>query len=159
MFAASVVDLIGGQAQETIRHVLLEPGEPLHLRSCRGASPGELDELVADETLPEPQVDRRALVGEPEEVAWKSALALRLAKAKRYPAEAQVRGQSGVATVRVRLDRSGRVMAKALVKSSGVDALDRESLALIERAQPLPAPPVGMAAPLELTVPVQFSLR
>lgn len=90
---------------------------------------------------------------------WKSALALRLAKAKRYPAEAHVRGQSGVATVRVRLDRSGRVIAKALVKSSGVDALDRESLALIERAQPLPAPPVGMAAPLELTVPVQFSLR
>jgi protein TonB len=90
---------------------------------------------------------------------WKSDLALRLARAKRYPAEAQARRAEGVATIRFSLDGSGRVVAKALVRGSGISALDDESLALIHRAAPYPPPPPGVAVPIEITVPVRFSFR
>lgn len=90
---------------------------------------------------------------------WRSALALRLAHAKRYPADAQARQQQGVAKVRFTLDARGHVLTRALVDSSGVASLDAESLALIERAQPFPAPPSGISPPVEVVVPVRFSFR
>lgn len=44
--------------------------------------------------------------------------------------------------------------------SSGSPELDAETLALVRRAEPLPAPPPEVLGnPLTLTVPVRFSLR
>jgi periplasmic protein TonB len=90
---------------------------------------------------------------------WKGDVALRLSRRKRYPAEAQARRAEGVATVRFSLDAAGRVVSAALARSSGVPVLDAESLALIRRAEPFPAPPSGMLVPIEITVPVRFSFR
>jgi protein TonB len=90
---------------------------------------------------------------------WRSALALRLAHAKRYPADAQARQQQGVAKVRFTLDARGHVLTRALVDSSGIASLDAESLAMIERAQPFPAPPSGISSPVEVVVPIRFSFR
>jgi protein TonB len=48
----------------------------------------------------------------------------------------------------------------ALLASSGHAALDEETLALLERASPLPGPPPGAGAgPVEIAVPVQYRLR
>jgi protein TonB len=90
---------------------------------------------------------------------WKGDVALRLSRRKRYPADAQARQQQGVAKVRFTLDARGHVLTRALVDSSGVASLDAESLALIERAQPFPAPPSGISPPVEVVVPIRFSFR
>ncbi|MBN8871707.1 MAG: energy transducer TonB [Rhodospirillales bacterium] len=44
-----------------------------------------------------------------------------------------------------------------LQKPSGVELLDEEATALVQRAAPLPPPPEGRR--MELVVPIQFMLR
>jgi len=52
------------------------------------------------------------------------------------------------------------VLARSISKSSGVAALDEEVLAMVQRAQPLPAfPPAMMQQSVNLVVPIRFSLR
>ena len=52
------------------------------------------------------------------------------------------------------------MLAYRLVKSSGFPALDEETLAMIQRASPVPAPPAGMISGRgEVVIPVEFSLH
>lgn len=91
---------------------------------------------------------------------WQGELLGRLERYKRYPSDAQYRHEQGVAYLRFSMDRDGRVISASIVKSSGYADLDQETLALIQRAQPLPKPPPEIAGdPITLTVPVQFFLR
>jgi len=58
------------------------------------------------------------------------------------------------------MDRNGRVLSRHIEGSSGSAALDHEVLAMIERAQPLPAfPPSMPQTRMTLVVPIRFSLR
>ncbi|MGR0185008.1 energy transducer TonB [Azospirillum aestuarii] len=91
---------------------------------------------------------------------WHGAVLGHLERYKRYPRIAQMRRQQGVPQVHITLDRQGRVLAVRLHKGSGFEALDEETIALVERASPLPAPPPDVAQDrMELVVPVQYFLR
>lgn len=91
---------------------------------------------------------------------WQARLLAHLESRKRYPAEARARRLQGVAYVRFTLDRQGRVLTARLERSSGHAALDREALALLQRAQPLPAPPAEtLGERIILTVPVEYFTR
>jgi len=79
---------------------------------------------------------------------------------KRYPSDAQSRGEEGVVQLSFTVDRTGRVLNREIVRSSGHRELDNEVMSMIERAQPLPPFPVSMPqAKLDLTVPIRFSLQ
>jgi protein TonB len=92
--------------------------------------------------------------------SWRELLMMRLQQNKRYPRSAEARREQGVVTLNFTVDRSGRVLARRIVRSSGVAALDEEVLAMIERAQPLPAFPAAMAQhSVNLIVPIRFSLK
>nr|WP_275938444.1 TonB family protein [Pectobacterium brasiliense] len=93
---------------------------------------------------------------------WNSQLLAHLSRYKRYPAQAVRQRLQGVAQIRVTLDRTGNVLAVSLASSSGVMPLDKESVTLPQRAQPLPAPPaevIGDNAQLTITIPISFDLR
>jgi periplasmic protein TonB len=92
--------------------------------------------------------------------SWKSALVARLERYKRYPAEAQSRGEYGVAQLAFSVDRGGGVHHAHIVRGSGSSSLDRETLALVERAAPMPPPPpevVGTQIPI--VVPIRYNAR
>lgn len=94
------------------------------------------------------------------ELNWQTSLLLQLNNAKRYPAQARRFRHEGIAYLRFRIDRSGKLMYASIALSSGHSALDEETLALIKRAQPLPAPPADMPDDaLEFVVPVEFFLN
>jgi protein TonB len=91
---------------------------------------------------------------------WKTALVTRLERYKRYPSEAQARGDEGVAQLAFTVDRSGGVHNARIVRSSGSSLLDRATLDLIARAQPLPAPPPDIhGSQIAIVVPINYNLR
>lgn len=91
---------------------------------------------------------------------WKTRVLAHLDSKKRYPPAAQRLRQDGVVLIRFTMDRSGRVLTSRIERGSGRALLDREALAMLQRAQPLPAPPDEVpGATLELVTPVEFFLR
>jgi len=91
---------------------------------------------------------------------WRDLVLARLQQNKRYPASAEARREQGVVTLAFTVDRNGHVLARSISRGSGVTALDEEVLAMVERAQPLPAFPPAMTQPkVNLVVPIRFTLR
>jgi periplasmic protein TonB len=115
------------------------------------STPDAVERDVA--TAPETMIESKAV---PEEKKKRS----RLQRYKRYPSEAQARSEQGVVLLSFSLDRTGHVLAHRIARSSGFADLDAEVMAMIMRAEPLPALPTSVtAARLDLTVPIRFSLR
>jgi periplasmic protein TonB len=87
---------------------------------------------------------------------WERSLVVRLDRFKHYPPQAA--GARGVASVVFQIDRRGHVLKSEIVQSSGSSALDEEALAMIKRADPLPAPPNGLPdAHLSITIPIRYN--
>ena len=79
---------------------------------------------------------------------------------KEYPMLAQRRGIQGRGSVRVRIDREGRVLERALVASTGQGLLDEAALDMVRRASPFPAVPDGYSgSTFEFVAPVEYRLR
>ena len=95
-----------------------------------------------DETPPTPVVVARAVV---PAATWRSQVLTLLEHNKRYPAAARARDQQGSTQFAFSIDGDGHLISHRIVKSSGSAALDAETLALLERAQPYPPPPPELA--------------
>ena len=92
--------------------------------------------------------------------SWKSLLVSQLERSKRYPTEARVRGEQGVAQLAFNVDRHGGVHDARIVHSSGSELLDRETLVMVQRAQPLPPPPPELpGTQIEIVVPIRYNIR
>jgi protein TonB len=118
-------------------------------------------ETVEETRPPAPHTAEQVKGGAPRiEPSWQTNLVRQIQRTKRYPPEAQARGEQGVVLLSFSLDRNGRVLAHRIAESSGHADLDNEVMAMIERAQPLPAfPPSMTQTKLDLTIPIRFSLR
>jgi protein TonB len=89
--------------------------------------------------------------------SWKSALVARLERYKRYPADEQSRGEPRVVRLAFSVDRSGGVHRPHILRGSGSSSFDRETLALVERAAPMPPPPPEIAgAQIPIEVPIRY---
>jgi periplasmic protein TonB len=110
---------------------------------------------------PAPVTAQKVKGGAPAvEPSWQTGLMRQLQRFKRYPASARSRKEEGVVLLSFSLDRSGHVLAHSIARSSGHPDLDDEVMAMIMRAEPLPAFPVSMPQDrIDLTVPIRFSLR
>ncbi|MBH2811596.1 energy transducer TonB [Serratia liquefaciens] len=93
-------------------------------------------------------------------LSWESQVKGLLNRIKRYPSDAQRRRRTGMPQVVFTVDAQGRVSDLRLQASSGTASLDREALAVVTRAQPLPQPPVEMLQQdkVRVTMPIDFNL-
>ncbi|MFJ2487931.1 MULTISPECIES: energy transducer TonB [unclassified Pseudomonas] len=93
--------------------------------------------------------------------SWQGTLLAHLAKYKKYPASAQARGKEGLNRLRFVVDGEGNVLSFELVGRSGNADLDRATLEMIRRAQPLPKPPADMLTngSIEIVAPFVYSLE
>jgi periplasmic protein TonB len=109
---------------------------------------------------PAPPASAPAAASSHAQPNWRGELVSRLQRAKRYPDAARERDEHGVATVRFTMDRQGHVLSVTLVRGSGSTALDEEAVALIHRAEPLPAmPPEMQGDTITVTAPIAFVLQ
>lgn len=93
-------------------------------------------------------------------LSWESQVKGLLNRVKRYPADAKRRQRSGAPVVSFVVDAQGRVADIVLKTPSATASLDREALAVILRAQPLPTPPAEMLhrGKVAVTMAVDFNL-
>ncbi|WP_455920798.1 energy transducer TonB [Pseudomonas putida] len=91
---------------------------------------------------------------------WQGDLLRHLAKFKKYPEDARRRGLQGINRLRFVVDAEGKVLSYELAGGSGSAALDRATLDMIRRAQPLPPPPKELLnnGSLEVVAPFVYSL-
>lgn len=91
---------------------------------------------------------------------WQSDLLRHLAKYKRYPEDARRRGLQGINRLRFVVDAEGKVLSFSLAGGSGSAALDRATLEMIRRAQPVPKPPKELLnnGQIEVVAPFVYSL-
>ncbi|PHM29202.1 energy transducer TonB family protein [Xenorhabdus budapestensis] len=91
---------------------------------------------------------------------WQAEVSGHLNRYKRYPADAQRRKRTGRPMVKFTVNQFGAVIDSELVRRSGTNSLDREARLVLERAQPLPAPPDVILTNGSVTVelPIDFTL-
>lgn len=94
-----------------------------------------------------------------EAVAWRARVQSHLARYRIYPAHAAMDGRHGIADVQFTVNRNGAVSDAWIASSSGTSEIDRETIAAILRAQPLPVFPSGWPETLDVSLSVSFRLN
>lgn len=124
------------------------------VEASTAAAPPAAPEIAAKAAAPAP--GRVTRFPSASILRWERSLVAHLERAKRYPHDAA--GRSGVARLAFRIDRQGRLLASRILKSTGSAILDAETLALVKRAEPFPAPPSRVADDqLSFVVPIRYS--
>lgn len=93
------------------------------------------------------------------QATFEGMLLARLEQFRRYPEDALRRRREGVTYLRFRMNREGQVVDASIFRRSGCEALDREALATLQRAQPLPRIPDNRPDIIEVRVPIEFLLN
>src|SRR5215469_4246305 len=82
---------------------------------------------IEQQKPPTPAVPARSKGGALRvDATWQTALVRHLQHYKRYPGDAQSRGEEGVVQLSFTVDRSGHVLARQIAHSSGYRELDNE---------------------------------
>jgi len=99
----------------------------------------------------------------PEEIVqrYEQAISVWISRNKVYPDEAKRRRIEGSPTVRVRINRQGKVLYHVIERSSGDAFLDQALMNMVKAADPMPAVPENypQGEELEFLIPVSFSLK
>jgi protein TonB len=129
--------------------------KPKQKHASLASAPTRADQQADRPAAPMPGLSSRSSDAVPN---WKTQLLAKLERSKRYPSEA--RGDQGTAQLAFSVDRQGGVHNARITRSSGSSALDHETLALVQRAAPLPPPPPEVpGAQIPITVPIRYNAR
>ncbi len=84
-----------------------------------------------------------------------------LEKAKRYPREAYLNGETGDVLLWFIINKQGTVLGFRIEKGSRVSSLDKETVALIKRVKGFPPvpPEMGNQDRWEFTIPIRYTLK
>ena len=146
--------------EEVAEVALPEPDPPKPEPPAEEKPPTAVPSVAMVPTIPAPPVPGAAVELSAAIRRWESALVAHIEQFKRYPAEARVRGQQGLARVAFTIDRDGWVRESRILETSGSPELDRECLAMLARAQPMPKPPSqAQTSELSFVMPVRFNIK
>lgn len=91
-------------------------------------------------------------------LTWQKELSAHFDRHKRYPGDRA--NKSAEIVVSFMLDRAGHILSSSIVRGSGDASFDQAALAMLQRANPVPAPPALIADEgLSFTLPVVFRVK
>ncbi|MGE7370266.1 energy transducer TonB [Neorhizobium sp. NPDC001467] len=144
--------------EEPVKKKVAEKPRPKkQVQASKASEKAKIEASPSDRTAAQQTSNSTASAPSISPQRWQGRLAAHLERRKKYPAAARARREEGTASVRFQIDNSGNVLSVSLSRSSGSQALDQEVLALLKRASPVPAPPVGVNK--TITVPIRFTMR
>mgnify|MGYP006083424795 CR=1 FL=1 len=92
--------------------------------------------------------------------SYSAILAKAIAKQKKYPRIAQMRGWQGEIIIDLEIDGQGNLIKSRIKKSSEFKILDAEGMNMIKRASPFPKPPKKLESRIfNVIVPISFKLQ
>ncbi len=105
------------------------------------------------------ELDATVEVQDPAEMMkkWGRSVTRILARKQTYPSHLLDSGVEGIVKVKVKVDRSGTIMAQEVVHSSGNEQLDKEALNLMALINPLPSLPEGRDS-FSVTLPLKYKI-
>ena len=129
--------------------------KPKQKHASLASAPTRADQQADRPVAPMPGASSRNSDAVPN---WITQVSAKIQSNKRYPSEA--RDDRGEALVAFFVDRQGGVHNARITRSSGSAALDRETLATVQRSQPLPPPPPEvMGAQIKLEQKIRYNGR
>lgn len=91
---------------------------------------------------------------------WQREIVKQIIKTHIYPRSAIAREIEGSAKVQVSIDRSGKILSFEITEPSGEDQLDKVIPKMMEKLDPLPAPPDSLPdGNLTFVIPIAWRLQ
>jgi len=166
---------------EPVKEIIPEPVKEIIPEPVKEIIPEPVKEIIPEpvkEIIPEPvkkvtQVPKKDFVSQPKKEtqpnnfvikkkieSYSTTITKAISKQKRYPRIAQMRGWQGEIIAILEIDGQGNLITSKIDKTSGFKILDKEVIAMIKRASPLPAPPLELQSKvLTINVPISFKLQ
>ncbi|MFL2980657.1 MAG: TonB family protein [Methylophilaceae bacterium] len=166
---------------EPVKEIIPEPVKEIIPEPVKEIIPEPVKEIIPEpvkEIIPEPvkkvtQVPKRDFISQPKKEtqpnnfvikkkmeSYSTTITKAISKQKRYPRIAQMRGWQGEIIAILEIDGQGNLITSKIDKTSGFKILDKEVIAMIKRASPLPAPPLELQSKvLTINVPISFKLQ
>ncbi|MCJ2108530.1 energy transducer TonB [Methylobacterium sp. E-041] len=117
-----------------------------------------LAQAAADRAISEARAQNAKQAEQRIRKTWEKQLVVHLTRYRSYPTITA--DQNAQVTLSFVLDQSGHVVSATVAKSSGEAAIDQAALTMMQRADPVPAPPASVAAKgLNFSLPIVFTLN
>ena len=163
------IDILINQP-ERIKEVISTP-EPKPIRKIKPKELLPIKEIVKPEPItpivkPEPialpkqnnNISPSAIKKSIE--SYSAKLTKSIARQKRYPRIAQMRGWQGEIIIDLKIDGQGNLIKAKIKKGSQFKILDTEGMNMVKRASPFPKPPKGLESKIfNVIVPISFKLQ
>jgi len=92
--------------------------------------------------------------------SYSTKLTKSIARQKRYPRIAQMRGWQGEIIIDLKIDGQGNLIKAKIKQGSKFKILDAEGMNMVKRASPFPKPPKGLESKIfNVIVPISFKLQ
>jgi len=163
------IDILINQPEQ-IKEVLLKP-ELKTIQKIKSKEPLPIKEIVKPEpkaqtiepkpiSLPKPKNNTASSVINETIESYSTKLTKAIARQKKYPRIAQMRGWQGEIVLNLEIDGQGNLIKSTVKKKSGFKVLDTEGINMVKRASPFPKPPKGLESRIfNVTVPISFKLQ
>jgi protein TonB len=141
---------------EPIKEVLTKP-EP------KPTKPTPIKEIIKPEPIIKPEKITRSKTKNnltPTIESYSVTLTKAIAKQKKYPRIAQIRGWQGEIIIDLEIDGQGNLIKSKIKQRSKFKILDDEGMNMVKRASPFPKPPKELESKIfNVIVPISFKLQ
>jgi len=163
------IDILINQPEQ-IKEVLLKP-ELKAIQKIKSKEPLPIKEIIKPEpkaqtiepkpiSLPKPKNNTASSVINKTIESYSTKLTKAIARQKKYPRIAQMRGWQGEIVLNLEIDGQGNLIKSTIKKKSGFKVLDTEGINMVKRASPFPKPPKGLESRIfNVIVPISFKLQ
>ena len=139
----------------------IEPKELLPIKEL--AEPEPIAPIIKPEPIALPKknnIKSNPFIIEKVIESYSSKLTKAIARQKKYPRIAQMRGWQGEIILDLEIDGKGNLIKSKIKQGSKFKILDKEGMNMVKRASPFPKPPKELESKIfNVIVPISFKLQ
>ena len=153
---------------EPIKEIIPEPIKEIIPEPIKEIIPEPIKEIIPEPKTITPIISpKKNIKSKPNNFvikktieSYSAILTKAIAKQKKYPRIAQMRGWQGEIIIDLKIDGKGNLINSKIKQKSGFKILDKEGMAMIKRASPFPKPPKELESKIfNVIVPISFKLQ